>query len=72
MASSASGVRTRRGKHHRVGLNTSPGQAWFWLNVSNFAAYGMPTLIFNHFWSLAIEEQFYLVWPLLVLICGSG
>jgi peptidoglycan/LPS O-acetylase OafA/YrhL len=24
----------------------------------------------NHFWSLAVEEHFYLLWPLLLLVCG--
>ena len=36
-------------------------------NVSYFSALGDPSPL-THFWSLAIEEQFYLVWPL-VLFC---
>jgi peptidoglycan/LPS O-acetylase OafA/YrhL len=32
-------------------------------NLSYFESIGRPSL-FNHLWSLAIEEQFYLVWPL--------
>lgn len=36
-------------------------------NVSYFDALGDPSPL-THFWSLAIEEQFYVVWPVLLLI----
>lgn len=35
-------------------------------NVSYFDALGAPSPL-AHFWSLAIEEQFYLVWPIVLL-----
>ena len=46
-------------------------QIWFWTYTSNFISivqgvenpHGL-----NHFWTLAIEEQFYLIWPAVVLM----
>jgi peptidoglycan/LPS O-acetylase OafA/YrhL len=43
-------------------------QIWFWLNLSNLATAFNPMLIpwLSHYWSLAVEEQFYLIWPAVV------
>lgn len=43
--------------------------AWYFLYIQNwlYAIKGWPKdHVLNHFWSLAIEEQFYLFWPLIV------
>lgn len=43
-------------------------QIWFWFNFSNFPTAFNPGLItyLTHYWSVAIEEQFYLLWPSMV------
>jgi peptidoglycan/LPS O-acetylase OafA/YrhL len=46
-------------------------QVWFWTYLQNW-----PLIIksdesgiaLNHYWSLAIEEQYYLLWPLIILL----
>jgi peptidoglycan/LPS O-acetylase OafA/YrhL len=46
---------------------------WYCLYCQNwlFAARGIwpPDGLLKHFWSLAVEEQFYLIWPLVVACC---
>jgi peptidoglycan/LPS O-acetylase OafA/YrhL len=49
-------------------------QAWAWLYGVNIylAAHGGWGLSYlEHFWSLAVEEQFYLVWPLVVWLLAA-
>jgi peptidoglycan/LPS O-acetylase OafA/YrhL len=49
---------------------SSPHQLWLWTFLCNWTEpYGGGVYGFGHFWSLAVEEQFYLLWPLLVLRC---
>ena len=49
-------------------------QVWFWLYVDNwlYAIDGWPEVkSLHHFWSLAIEEQFYILWPLAVWMSSA-
>lgn len=46
-------------------------QWWLWTYLENWLYIFKPSSnsqILHHFWSLAVEEQFYLVWPLVILI----
>jgi peptidoglycan/LPS O-acetylase OafA/YrhL len=49
------------------------GMTWFhlinWLYIFN----PRPTdsMLFGHFWSLSVEEQFYILWPFLILLCRN-
>jgi peptidoglycan/LPS O-acetylase OafA/YrhL len=36
---------------------------------TDYFAQGQPPSPLRHYWSLAVEEQFYLAWPLLLMLC---
>lgn len=52
---------------------TRRDQIWLWLFLNNWVQpFEHGVQLFSHFWSLAVEEQFYLVWPLVVLAFPGG
>jgi peptidoglycan/LPS O-acetylase OafA/YrhL len=49
-------------------------QVWLWTYLQNWLyIFNNPgqTNTLNHLWSLAVEEQFYLLWPLIILLIRS-
>jgi peptidoglycan/LPS O-acetylase OafA/YrhL len=53
-------------------------QWWFWTYLENVLFARQPSIeavaghdLVGHFWSLAVEEQFYLIWPLVVFLCAG-
>jgi peptidoglycan/LPS O-acetylase OafA/YrhL len=50
-------------------------QGWLWMYLQNWLYIAKQTpdgaTHLQHFWSLAVEEQFYMVWPLIVLLCRN-
>ena len=49
-------------------------QLWFWFYIENwlYALQGWPKVkALHHFWSLAIEEQFYIFWPFVVYVFST-
>ncbi len=56
--------------NHWVLRDLQADAVWYWTYLYNMkvAATGFqPSSALGHFWSLCVEEQFYLVWPFLVL-----
>ncbi|MFO1503357.1 MAG: acyltransferase [Steroidobacteraceae bacterium] len=54
-------------------LATHDQQVWLWLFLNNWTQpFFGEVRGFPHYWSLAVEEQFYLVWPVVVLLTGGG
>jgi peptidoglycan/LPS O-acetylase OafA/YrhL len=52
---------------------TQSQQIWLWTFLTNWTQpYEGGVFGFGHFWSLAVEEQFYLLWPFVVLLCRPG
>lgn len=55
------------------GMDFSANSLWHWAYASNWKFWldGQWGGVISHFWSLAVEEQFYLIWPLLFLSTGN-
>ena len=48
------------------------GLLWYMGFLVNWLPQAPPPTDLGHYWSLAVEEQFYLIWPILVLFASSA
>jgi peptidoglycan/LPS O-acetylase OafA/YrhL len=52
-----------------IPASEASGDGWLWTFLANVPpTFRDPETSLPHFWSLAVEEQFYLFWPLLVMV----
>jgi peptidoglycan/LPS O-acetylase OafA/YrhL len=51
--------------------NGRSDELWYWVYLSNWRDVAQQNRYIRHFWSLSIEEQFYIVWPLLVYLISK-
>lgn len=56
----------------KIAVGTTATRSWDWLFLTNVAmtrhSPDQLGFLFGHFWSLAIEEHFYVLWPLAILL----
>jgi peptidoglycan/LPS O-acetylase OafA/YrhL len=58
----------------RVSPNLGGDEPFVWLYLTNVLIWlrGEQLDVMNHLWSLALEEQFYLIWPVVVFFVAKG
>ncbi len=53
-------------------FESAPSQWSYWLHVSNWlTAFDPKGPLVTNFWTLSVEEQFYLVWPAVIALCPN-
>jgi peptidoglycan/LPS O-acetylase OafA/YrhL len=64
------------GIHRMVGTSMADYSGNWWWYITYFCnwkrGHGSADPNLGHFWSLAVEEQFYLIWPAVVLLASNG
>ncbi len=57
---------------HKWGAMATGTEPWYWLYLANWPIGHHESISFLvPFWSLSVEEQFYIAWPLVVLLCSE-
>ena len=53
-------------------LDVLPSLATYWYNFDYLSDPHRSSVVFGHLWSMSVEEQFYLVWPLFVFALNTN